>query len=123
MKLIFEHGLQGHTSSESRQVGQVADDAVRVVGWTGETEADGPGLAATALLALVEPVDELLQQRFMGRRRRGDGERLDNFLIVAYCGELESSASGVEDEDDVVLHGFLFLNFSTQSTHIRKMTR
>lgn len=94
-----------------------------IVGGTGEAEADGSRFAATAFLTLMESVDEFLQQVFMGGRCRGNGERLNDFLIVAYCGEFESGAAGVEDEDDVVLHGFLFLNFSTQSTHIKKMMK
>ena len=44
MKLVLQHGFQGHAATEGGQVLQVADDAVGVVGGTGEAETDGRSL-------------------------------------------------------------------------------
>ncbi len=105
-ELHFEERPQSYAVAERGEIGEVtSDDAVGVVGRTGEGEADGHGL-------LVEPGDDFEETPDHGFealvqivRLRGVGDGLDDELVGPHGTENEVGASGVEGDDDAVVVG------------------
>ena len=96
---IFQVGAHRDAVLETREVGQVADDAVLVVRRPREGEADGDGRGVQQGLHPVEPFHQHLQAALhvVGDRVHPDG--LHDFLAAADGGEHEVRAAGVEGQN------------------------
>lgn len=108
---------ESHAVAERGEIRQIApDDAVRIVGRTGERERDGNGFFVETVDNLAESVDHRRETFVQIVSIRGYGDRLDDELIGAHGAEDEVGASGVQRDDCAVIvgiHGFRGYWFSS----------
>ena len=97
---FFEHWPQGHAATEARQVAQVADNAVGIVGRPWESEANGGGRFGAGGLEAGESFDDVGQAEVevvaIGRHRDGLGHR----PVAADGREAEVGSPRVEGHND-----------------------
>src|SRR5450759_4709251 len=111
-ELVFQRRTQWHTAAKHRHVHHITDDAVLVVGWPREGEADRHGfrdhqsrpVPAGAHRHLVvhaaETGDEQLQELVDGARHRGERHRRYDLTLALDGAEDQVGAAGVESEHD-----------------------
>jgi hypothetical protein len=91
---VLKHRAQGDSPAEPRQIAQVANDPVGIVGGRGKGEADRHRGRGALFLDAGKTLDEVRQATVkvvaVGRQRDGLGDRLQ----AAHGGEAEVCATG-----------------------------
>src|SRR4051794_22245336 len=98
--MILEHRPQRHAAAESWEVGEIADDAVGIIGWPGKREADGRRRLGTLLLDPGETLDEIRQATLQVIGVRGEGETGADRLAPADGGKAEAGSARIEGHHD-----------------------
>ena len=116
----MQHGPQGNTPAEKRQVLKVADDPVFIIGRPGKRKADSRCFVGQLALNKLETLDYSPQDVFQGIRFGGKCYRFHDLLYGLHRREHQVCTPGVQCHYDslvgLVIHIPCLFNVLTASS-------